>query len=178
MSTEKEHGRYKPHYLYQTSNMNWWIGDEYGKEDGLLKNEMNTTGGPSDVPLSNWLVKDVDTWEIDPTIKITSGPLNPSCKTIKIEVAGPAAELHSTRTGVYHLSKRWFNGHPIYQQDHGQLLHKMNYNQFWGVAVQLDYYGIRGSPGYLCPSKITKWEYWDRSSWNLGNITVTCSEHQ
>ena len=73
---------------------------------------MKTTGGPEDLPLSGWRVESVkkaNTWEIDPTIKITSGPLNPSCKTIKIEVAGPAAEVQSTRTGVYHLSKQWFN---------------------------------------------------------------------
>ena len=99
MSTEKEHGRYKPHYLYQTSNMNWWIGDEYGKEDGLLKNE-EKTGGPKDDPLSIWLVKDGDTWEIDPTIKITSGPLTPSCKTIKIEATGPAAVEQSSKLGM------------------------------------------------------------------------------
>ena len=44
LSTEKDHENYKPHYLYQTSKMQWWIGDESGKEDGSLKNEEKTGG--------------------------------------------------------------------------------------------------------------------------------------
>ena len=184
MNTEKEDKKYEPYYLYQTANKQWWIGDQYGMEDGLLKNEMKTTGGPEDLPLSEWRVKSVkkaNTWEIDPTIKITSGPLTPSCKTIKIEATGPAAEEHPVRLGEFHLSNRWFNGHPIYQNDNGQLLHNMNWHgmvkQWWGIADTLGYSGIRGWPAYLCPSKINKWEYYDGSTWKLGNFTVTCSDY-
>ena len=180
MNTEKDKPWIKPHYLYQTSNMQWWIGDEYGKEDGLLKNE-EKTGGPKDDLLSNWLVKDGDTWEIDPTIKITSGPLTPSCKTIKIEATGTAAEQQSTRIGEYYLFKRWYNGHPIYQKDNGQLLHIVKFQNRrvgWGSGATPGLHGIRGSPIYLCPSKSTNWEYWveSTSEWKLGNITVTCTD--
>ena len=176
LSTEKDHENYKPHYLYQTSKMQWWIGDESGKEDGSLKNE-EKTGGPQDVPLSNWLVKDGDSWEIDSTIKITREPLTP-CKTIKIEATGTAAEKQETRLGDYHFSNRWYNGHPIYQQENGQLLYNMNYDNMWGVSKTFGYYGIRGSPVYLCPSNSSKWEYFAGDETLPGNITVTCSEHQ
>lgn len=182
LSTEKENEKYNPHYLYQTTNMQWWIGDESGKENGLLKNE-EKTGGPEDVPLSNWLVKDGDSWEIDHTIKITREPLTPACKTIKIEATGTAAEEQLMRLGDYQLSNRWYNGHPVYQHDNGQLLYTLNNKakniaDFWGVSKTLGWYGIRGSPIYLCPSKSTKWEYWveSTSEFKLGNITVTCTD--
>ena len=64
---------------------------------GLLKNQEKTVG-PQDDPLSNWLVKDGVTWELDSSYKITSGSLTPSCINIKIEDTGTgrAAEIHTS----------------------------------------------------------------------------------
>ena len=64
--------------------MQWLLGSEFGKESGWLKNEKKTRG-PEDLPMSGWLVEDGGTWKTDHTLKITHGPLLPTCLKIKIE---------------------------------------------------------------------------------------------
>jgi len=181
MNTEKDHEWYKPTFLFQTASKEWLINDIAGEEKGWLQNKKKT-GGPQDLPLSGWLVYDYNDgkWKADPKIKITSGPLIPSCLKIKIDGTGPAAEIQSIRFGEYKLAyEEWFFGHPVYKQEDGNLLYMMN-DGSWGVSDDFESYGIRGLPGYLCPSKSTKWEYYDGSEdkMKLGAINVTCSEYQ
>jgi len=172
MSTEKDIEQYFPTYLYQTTSMDWWVNDVPGEKTGWLQNKEKTVG-PEDVPLSDWLVYADGTWKMDPTLTITSGPLIPSCLTIKIGATG----IRSHMLGEYKLSKKWFNGRPIYEKDDGELLYATS-GGYWGVSKTLGSYGIRGSPSHHCPTRSKKWEFFDGSDWKIGEITVTCSKYQ
>lgn len=179
------------HYLYQTENMQWGIGNELGEESGwIIKNEKKTQG-PEDVPMSGWLVnvgwwKTDITWKTDDTLKITNGLLIPTCLKIKIEGSKWAQEAQPEKLGEFKLSKKWFNGHPMYENEKGEFLF-MSYGGEWAVdsSTGSSYDGIRGSPGYLCQTKSTKWEFDDFTEDDRDvletvdwGITVSCSEHQ
>ena len=88
------------------------------------------------------------------------------------------------------MSEQWFNGHPVYENEKGQFLY-MKDNGDWTVGSSLiGWYAdgnIYGSPGYLCPSKSTKWGYMgyldesytlDEYGFIEGGITVSCSEYR
>ena len=67
--------------------------------------------------------------------------------------------IHPSRFGKYYLTKRWYNGDPVYLNNNDQILYILYSQNLWGIGSSIGLHGIRGSPVYLCPSKSTKWEY-------------------
>ena len=102
-------------------------------------------GSPSlEIPQSDWEAFDGFNWSHDSELKVTKGELIPC--------------------GMW-------NGHPVYKNNEGGLLH-MASDGYWSVADKLGNYGIRGLPGRLCPSESNLWEYWDGSKAQPAEILV------
>ena len=95
---------------------------------------------------------------VDPQLKVTKGALKP-CPGVKIYGLGPVVKKQNTKLGIFKVKEKMFNGHPLYQNNNGEVLHMAN-DGYWTVGP-LGEYGIRGLPGSLCPNEATKWEYYD-----------------
>ena len=89
-------------------------GPVSGGQDGWLWNG----NASEELPESNW------------DLKVTKGELIP-CPGVQIYGFGPVTEDQRNRLGIYNLTPKMWNGHPVYKNNNGGLLH-MAIN--WSVA--------------------------------------------
>ena len=166
-NSETHHEDYEPKYIFRNAeDEDWLAGPVSGGQDGWLWN-----GNPSsDLPEAEWEVFDGLSWSDDSKLKITKGELTP-CQGVQIFGSGIVTEQHRHRFGIYNLTPKMWNGHPVYKNNEGGLLH-MASDGYWSVADKLGNYGIRGLPGRLCPSESNLWEYWDGSKAQPAEILV------
>ena len=165
-NSEISHEEYEPKYLSRNNeHEDWFVGTEDG-EAGWLWN-----GNPSqEVPEADWEVLDGEEWNVDPDLKVSKGALKP-CSGIRIFGLGPVVQEQVNHLGIYKLTPRLWNGHPIYQNGDGSFLH-MGSDGYWSVSDRLGEHSIRGLPGRLCPSESNTWEYWDGSKAQPAEILV------
>ena len=142
-NSEISHEEYEPKYLFRNEeHEDWLIGSEHD-EEGWLWNR-----NPSqEVPESDWEIFDGEEWNVDPDLKVSKGALKPELESLALDLS-------------YKLTPKMWNGHPIYQNGDGSVLH-MASDGYWSVSDRLGEHSIRGLPGRLCPSESDTWEYWD-----------------
>ena len=165
-NSEISHEEYEPKYLFRNEEHGDWLIGSEDDEEGWLWN-----GNPShEVPESNWQVFDGEEWNVDPDLKVSKGALKP-CSGIRIFGLGPVVQEQVDYLGVYKLTPKMWNGHPIYQNGDGSVLH-MASDGYWSVSDRLGEHSIRGLPGRLCPSESDTWEYWDGSKTQPAEVLV------
>jgi len=170
-STDQSNEKFQKVKLYSSSDV-WKILVSPSKNSAWL---MNPTPSKS-LPTSGWQYYVGKTWQDDPTLTISPGPLPPLARQFTVTATGAAAEVLSSYLGVFTRTQRWWLGRPVYTNPRGRLLHHGHGDYGWMIGSTLGSYSLRGSRARHSPASEDNWRYWTGSEDKPASVTVTASD--
>ena len=107
---------------------------------------------------------DGETWQYDPSLTVTPGPLPPMPSQFIVTASGAFLELSNglKHLGVFNMTERWWAGRPVYVNTKGVFLY--HGIESWMIADELGYYVLRGSISYLSPVYERRWTYLEETT--------------
>ena len=114
-----------------------------------------------------------DVWNKDATLTVVPGGLQVTCRTYQVAATGPAAEKYRDSMGLFTVTNQWRNGRPLYRTSNGHLLYVCDGGQ-WCLGDQVGHYGIRSRDKPVFPEGVRYWVFWDGSSAQQAQVSVSC----
>ena len=168
-NTEQGHERFEAVYLYPDADDKWYVGSTPGKRRGWLRNP-----NPSKtLPTSGWQYAKEGTWQDDPTLTVTPGPLPPLAREFTVTATGAAAKKWPSYQGLFTRTVRWWAGRPVYTNTEGRFLYHAAGDWGWTIGDTLGKAALRGSQARHSPASEDNWKYWTGSEWKPANVRVT-----
>jgi len=152
---------------------------------GGLRNSQNTSKPPS----TQWEYWDSEKWVADDTsLTLEFTTLSPICKLVRVAGEGDVVEEQDLSLGDYRLEEgRWIEGRPIFKKVGGEtrFLFVSEEEAQWEIrSSTTDTAYIRSGKATNSPASpeaessvhagVTRWTYWDGSSFVEGDISVSC----
>ena len=162
----------KPTYAFRYKSKTWFIGDHPCENRGFMQNEMKR----DTIPTGGWQFADGSSdWPADPTIKIHFGKLN-FPQNIMVQFFGETKKKYPYYDGHFEFSGKWYNGRPVYENEHGRYLFAGNGSgdgSGWIISTEVGRIHLAsGGESSLSPEDPSTWNYWDREGYQPASVKV------
>ena len=145
-STDQSNEKFQKIKLFSSSDV-WQILVSPSQKSAWLKNPTPS----KTVPSGGWLYHDGKTWQDDPTLTISPGPLS-LARQFTVTATGAAAKERPAYPGVFTRTERWWHGRPVYTNTQGRLLHHGPGDNGWMTAPTLGKRALSGSQSHHSPA--------------------------
>ena len=153
-STEQSNEHYHERYIYYVDEHDVWMaglppGDETFGPSWIMSKELLN---------GDWIYYDGATWQSDPSLTVTPGPLPPLPSQFTLTDTNTSAEVvvGPSYLGVYNKTDRWWDGRPVYVNSQGRFLH---HGIRWVIGSKLGVYTMSGNQSHHSPACIRSWTY-------------------
>ena len=167
-TTEPMSQEIRHYFLFLHDKKEWYVSENKYK-NAFTAEWLRSLSPSEEPPLENWefgtFLPPFTQWNLDPSLKITRGPMTSLCNTLTVTFFHNAAEKYPDLQGEFTRTNRWLYGKPVFQNSHGRLLFQHNDhlsatgNDGWAIGWELGKAYLRGLMARHCPSTENSWVY-------------------